>query len=255
MRGCRGPGEAGGARRAERHRTFATTQTEDRTAAHHWGFMFGSVRTRFAAVLVLSLSALFASPALAAEAATAPAVETATVANLPNLAAIVRAQTEQTVAAEAQAAQQAAAQALPAPDTRPLKHLVVSFVDYGNQDAEQMCLAKAVYFEARSESLEGQLAVAEVVLNRAASGVYPPSICGVVTQHAQFSFIRAGRFPAPNTGCDAWHKALAIAEIARKHLATSIASNVLWYHANYVSPAWGRQRTKATQIGTHIFYS
>jgi spore germination cell wall hydrolase CwlJ-like protein len=217
--------------------------------------MFGSLRTRFAAVLLLSLSAFFASPALAAEGATAPAVETATVAGLPNLAAIVRAQTEQTLAAEAQAAQQAAAQALPAPGTRPLKDLVVAFVDYGNQDAEQLCLAKAVYFEARSESLEGQLAVAEVVLNRAASGVYPPSICGVVTQHAQFSFIRAGQFPAPNTASDAWHRALAIAEVARKHMASSLASNVLWYHANYVSPAWGRQRTRVAQIGAHIFYS
>ncbi|MFL6863786.1 MAG: cell wall hydrolase [Allosphingosinicella sp.] len=217
--------------------------------------MFASFRSRFLTVLALAIAALFASPALAAEGATAPAVETATVAGLPNLAAIVREQTSQTVAAEAEAARQAAAQALPAPGARPLKELVVSFVDYGNQDEEQLCLAKAVYFEARSESLEGQLAVAEVVLNRAASGVYPPSICGVVTQHAQFSFIRAGRFPAPNTGCDAWHKALAIAEIARKHLATSIASNVLWYHANYVSPAWGRQRTRAAQIGTHIFYS
>lgn len=217
--------------------------------------MFGSFRTRFLAVLVLSLSALFASPALAAEGATAPVVETATVVGLPNLAAIVRAQTEQTVAAEAQAAQQAAAQALPVPGTRPLKDLVVSFVDYGNQDAEQLCLAKAVYFEARSESLEGQLAVAEVVLNRAASGVYPPSICGVVTQHAQFSFIHAGQFPTPNTSSDAWHKALAIAEIAHKHLAGSLASNVLWYHADYVSPAWGRQRTRVAQIGAHIFYS
>ena len=138
---------------------------------------------------------------------------------------------------------------------RPLQDLVVAFVDYGNQDAEQLCLAKAVYFEARSESLEGQLAVAEVVLNRARSGVYPSSICGVVTQHAQFSFIRAGRFPAPNTASDAWHRALAIAEIASKHLATEVAPNVLWYHADYVAPAWGRQRTRVAQIGAHIFYS
>jgi hypothetical protein len=222
--------------------------------------MSGSFRPRAFAAVVLLISALVASPALAADdSAIAPAVQTATVSSLPSIAAIVREQTAQTVAAEAAAAQQAAqsavAAALPPPAGRALKDLVVSFVDYGNQDEQQLCLAKAVYFEARSESLEGQLAVAEVVLNRARSGVYPPSLCGVVTQHAQFSFIHAGRFPAPNTSCDAWHKALAIAEIASKHLATSVAPNVLWYHANYVAPAWGRQRTRAAQIGAHIFYS
>jgi spore germination cell wall hydrolase CwlJ-like protein len=221
--------------------------------------MLGSFRPRILAVLILGLAGLFATPALAAE-QLAPAVETASVSNLPSLATIVREQTAQTVADQAaaarQAAQQAAAQALPATaGARPLKDLVLSFVDFGNQDEEQLCLAKAVYFEARSESLEGQLAVAEVVLNRARSGVYPPSICGVVTQHAQFSFIRAGRFPAPNTASDAWHRALAIAEIAGKHLATEVASNVLWYHADYVAPAWGRQRTRVAQIGAHIFYS
>jgi hypothetical protein len=196
---------------------------------------------------------------MAAEAQGTEIASTATVASLPNLAAVVREQTAQTVAAEAAAAEQKAAaaqaSALAAPALRPLKDLVLSFVDYGNQDEEQLCLAKAVYFEARSESLEGQLAVAEVVLNRAASGVYPPTICAVVTQHAQFSFIRAGRFPAPNVSSDAWHKALAVAEIARKHLARQVSSNVLWYHADYVAPAWGRQHTRAAQIGTHIFYS
>ncbi|MEA3061735.1 MAG: hypothetical protein QOJ94_1516 [Sphingomonadales bacterium] len=220
--------------------------------------MLGSFRPRSLAVLILGFASLFAAPALAAE-QLAPAVETASVSNLPSLATIVREQTAQTVADQAAAARQAAAEAAAAQATpagaRPLKDLVLSFVDFGNQDAEQLCLAKAVYFEARSESLEGQLAVAEVVLNRARSGVYPPSICGVVTQHAQFSFIRAGRFPAPNTASDAWHRALAIAEIASKHLATEVAPNVLWYHADYVAPAWGRQRTRVAQIGAHIFYS
>ncbi|MEA3035497.1 MAG: hypothetical protein QOH04_1259 [Sphingomonadales bacterium] len=221
--------------------------------------MLGSFRPRIFAAMVLGLTSLFAAPAIAAEAQVAPAVETASVSNLPSLAAIVREQTAQTVADQAAAAQQAAQaaalQGLPAATARPLKDLVLSFVDFGNQDDQELCLAKAVYFEARSESLEGQLAVAEVVLNRAASGTYPPSVCGVVTQHAQFSFIRAGRFPAPNLSSDAWHKALAIASIARKHLASEIASNVLWYHADYVAPAWGRQRTRVGQIGAHIFYS
>jgi spore germination cell wall hydrolase CwlJ-like protein len=138
---------------------------------------------------------------------------------------------------------------------RPLRDLVISFVDYGNQDAEQDCLASAVYFEARGETLEGQLAVAEVVMNRAASGHYPPTICSVVTQPAQFSFVRRGKFPPIDRTSDCWHKAQAIADIARKRLAQQVAPNVLWYHANYVAPNWGRRLTRVAQIGSHIFYS
>ena len=118
-----------------------------------------------------------------------------------------------------------------------------------------MCLAKAVYFEARSESLEGQLAVAEVILNRVASDRYPDTICDVVTQPSQFSFIRRGRFPRPKTDSDAWHRALAIADIAQNRRANSVAPNVLWYHATYVAPSWGKRLTRFAQIGTHIFYS
>jgi len=137
----------------------------------------------------------------------------------------------------------------------PLSEMVAAFVDAGSYDAQQLCLAKAVYFEARGESLEGQLAVAEVILNRARSGRYPTTICNVVTQPAQFSFIRRGRFPAVNTNCEPWRKALAIAEIANKDLADAVAGNVLWYHASYVSPSWGRRLTRVARIGTHIFYS
>jgi hypothetical protein len=158
--------------------------------------------------------------------------------------------------AQAAAAPQAERPAAPAPQQRrPLRDLVIAHVDYGNQDAEQECLAKAIYFETRSESLEGQLAVAEVILNRAASGLYPPTICEVVTQPAQFSFIRGGRFPTPDRSSEAWRKAVAVADIARKGLADAVAPNVLWYHATYVAPSWGRRLTRVAQIGTHIFYS
>jgi spore germination cell wall hydrolase CwlJ-like protein len=212
--------------------------------------MLGSFRPRLLAAFVLAVFAFVSTPAFAADSDVAPAVQTASVVNLPNIAAIVREQTAE--AAEAAAPKPAVL----APTTpRPLRDLVISYVDYGNQDAEELCLAKAVYFEARSESLEGQLAVAEVVLNRAASGVYPPSICAVVTQPAQFSFIRGGRFPTPDTKSDCWHRALAIAEIARKRLASQVDRNVLWYHASYVSPSWGRAKNRAARIGTHIFYS
>jgi N-acetylmuramoyl-L-alanine amidase len=121
-------------------------------------------------------------------------------------------------------------------------------------DEERGCLAGAVYFEARGEPLEGQLAVAEVVLNRAASGEYPASICEVVKQPAQFSFVRNGVFPPIDENSVAWRTAVAVAQIADERLADELTSDVLWYHANYVAPAWGRRLACATQIGAHIFY-
>jgi len=120
--------------------------------------------------------------------------------------------------------------------------------------AEEDCLANAVYFEARGESLEGQLAVAEVVLNRARSGRYPATWCGVVTQHAQFSFVRGGVIPAANRNSEAWKRAVAIARIAQQGSNRMLAANVLWYHANYVSPSWGRRLARSSVIGAHIFY-
>src|SRR4051812_9932144 len=96
----------------------ALSSPADRTAAHRWVQMLGSFRPRMLAALILGLAGLFATPALAAEEQLAPAVETASVANLPSLATIVREQTAQAVADQAaaarQAAAEAAAQALPA---------------------------------------------------------------------------------------------------------------------------------------------
>jgi len=181
------------------------------------------------AAALLTLAAMFASPSTAADAqATTAAIEAT-----------------QSVVTFDVAVQK----------PRSLQDMVASYVDFGNADEEQLCLAKAVYFEARGESLEGQLAVAQVVLNRVASGVFPGTVCGVVTQRAQFSFIRGGKFPPVRTGDACWHKALAIADIARKKLANEISSDVLWYHASYVAPSWGRRLTRVAQIGAHIFYS
>lgn len=141
-----------------------------------------------------------------------------------------------------------------APATR-LAELVLAHAGIQTGDREMECLANAVYFEARSEPIEGQLAVAEVVMNRAASGRYPSDLCAVITQKAQFSFINRGRFPRADRGSEAWRKAVAIASIARQKLAGNLPSSVLWYHATYVSPSWGRRLTRQTQIGLHIFYS
>jgi spore germination cell wall hydrolase CwlJ-like protein len=142
----------------------------------------------------------------------------------------------------------------PAPG-KTLRELVEARADTVAPNADQECIAAAVYFEARGEPIEGQLAVASVVLNRAASGRYPASICAVVTQAAQFSFVRQGKIPPIARATEAWRKALAIAHVAVERLVQQIDSNVLWYHANYVRPAWGRRLLRVTQIGTHIFYS
>jgi spore germination cell wall hydrolase CwlJ-like protein len=140
------------------------------------------------------------------------------------------------------------------PADQPLAELVRKHAASVATDGELACLAGAVYFEARGESLEGQLAVAEVVLNRAASGEYPASICEVVKQPAQFSFVRNGLFPPIDENSVAWRTALAVADIADKKLAAELTSDVLWYHAEYVSPFWGRHLDRVTQIGAHIFY-
>ena len=124
----------------------------------------------------------------------------------------------------------------------------------GILDEEANCLATAVYFESKGEPLEGQLAVAQVVLNRAASGRYPASLCAVVKQHAQFSFVRDGNFPSIDVGCNAWRRAQAIARIATKRLVASLPSDVLWYHADYVAPHWRQALVKVEKIGAHIFY-
>jgi spore germination cell wall hydrolase CwlJ-like protein len=119
-------------------------------------------------------------------------------------------------------------------------------------DSEMECLAGAIYFESKGEPLAGQLAVAEVIINRAKSGKYPRSLCGVVKQPSQFSFIRGGRFPPIARDSAHWRKAVAIAHIARNDLADSPVPSALSFHATYVSPRW-RMKRIAT-VGRHIFY-
>lgn len=136
----------------------------------------------------------------------------------------------------------------------PLYALVDKFATNAPLDQETNCLATAVYFEARGESLEGQLAVARVVMNRASSGRYATDWCGVVKQPAQFSFVRHGEFPSVDTNCDAWKKAEAVAELAAANIVPSVGPDVLWYHADYVAPSWRRSLQEVEQIGAHIFY-
>lgn len=147
--------------------------------------------------------------------------------------------------------------AAPAEDARTVgKRSLLSLVDaYSNSQApssEFECLAGAIYFESKGEPLAGQLAVAEVIINRTKSGRYPTSICGVVKQRGQFSFVRGGQLPPIPKQSAHWRKAVAIAHIAVKDLADSPAENALSFHATYVSPRW-RMKRVAT-VGNHIFY-
>ena len=135
-----------------------------------------------------------------------------------------------------------------------LQALVDKFATSAPLDEQTNCLATAVYFEARGESVEGQLAVARVVMNRAASGRYPPDWCSVVKQPWQFSFVRNGQFPQADTNSDAWRKAEAVAQLAAANVVPSLDPDVLWYHANYVAPSWGRRLAMVQKIGAHIFY-
>jgi spore germination cell wall hydrolase CwlJ-like protein len=138
------------------------------------------------------------------------------------------------------------------PARRSLAELVADHSSHQAADAQQECLAGAVYFEAKGEPLQGQLSVAEVILNRARSGRFPASACAVVKQRGQFSFIRGGRFPAIARTSLAWKRAVAIAHIAVRDLAESPAPKALFFHAKRVSPRW--RLTRVAAVGNHIFY-
>ena len=116
-------------------------------------------------------------------------------------------------------------------------------------DAEARCLTQAVYFEARGEPLEGQLAVAQVILNRVASGRYADSVCGVVNQPGQFTFARRHA----DTGSTDWHTAAAIATIAQAQRWLQVAPRAMAFHAARVNVSWGGMQ-RVSRIGNHIFY-
>lgn len=138
---------------------------------------------------------------------------------------------------------------------RPRSASLATLVDHHASDAiadsEADCLAKAVYFESKGEPLEGQLAVAEVILNRAKSGRFAGTLCGVVKQPSQFSFVRGGTIPSIANQA-MWRRAVGVAQVAMNGLWASSAQNALFFHAKRVSPNWGKQRVAA--LGNHIFY-
>jgi spore germination cell wall hydrolase CwlJ-like protein len=139
-------------------------------------------------------------------------------------------------------------------DAASLSELVAETPSGGALSAEMECLAGAVYFEARGEPLAGQLAVAEVIINRAQSGVFPSDYCGVVFQRSQFSFVRGGKMPRIARDSAAWQRAVAIARIAHQGLWDSPADDALYFHAKYVHPGWSRTKVALATIDSHVFY-
>jgi spore germination cell wall hydrolase CwlJ-like protein len=133
-------------------------------------------------------------------------------------------------------------------------------------EGEKLCLAQAIYHEARGESHEGQLAVANVIINRAMSKRYPATICGVVFQNAdrgrykcQFTFACDGRSDLGRER-SAWNRSVKLAETAfyefmRGQRPGVVPDSVLFYHTTAVAPSWSRAFRRVAAIGSHIFYA
>jgi spore germination cell wall hydrolase CwlJ-like protein len=126
-------------------------------------------------------------------------------------------------------------------------------------DAQWQCLAQAIYHESRGEPLAGQIAVAEVVLNRVDSPRYPSSVCGVTRQGAgsgrgcQFSYACDGRSDAMASATSRL-RAEKLARLMLDGHPRSVTDGALFFHATYVAPSWSRTMTRTAAIGNHRFY-
>jgi N-acetylmuramoyl-L-alanine amidase len=140
----------------------------------------------------------------------------------------------------------------PAPAATSLAALVSAQGQPEDMSRDLNCLAGAIYFESKGESLEGQLAVARVIIARSKSGRFPASYCGVVYQPSQFSFVRGNAMPAIRKGSLDWREAVAVAEIADANTWQSPVEGATSFHAASVSPNWRMKRV--ARVGNHIFY-
>ena len=140
------------------------------------------------------------------------------------------------------------------PDAASSLPALVATMGASDMSPELTCLAQAVYFEARGEELTGQLAVAQVIINRTESGVFPEDYCSVVAQRGQFSFVRGGHIPSAPAASPAWQRARAIARIAHQGLWDSGVGESLYFHNSSVRPAWARRKASVARIDSHTFY-
>lgn len=127
----------------------------------------------------------------------------------------------------------------------------VAAQDSAAADEALQCLAGAIYFESKGEPLTGQLAVAEVIINRAKSGRFPTNVCGVVKQRGQFSFVRGGQIPNINAGA-AYRTAIAVAKVALASAWNSPADKALYFNTPDRRPSV--RAIKVASIGNHVFY-
>ena len=119
---------------------------------------------------------------------------------------------------------------------------------------ETHCLALNIYHEARGESLEGQLAVAAVTLNRVRSRKFPEQVCEVVWQRRQFSWTHDGKSDLPRN-LKAWKSALRIANAILDIGHVNVVGGATHFHAAYVrTPYWTRKKQMIRRIGSHLFY-
>lgn len=122
---------------------------------------------------------------------------------------------------------------------------------------EWQCLTEAIYFESRGESLQGQFAVAEVILNRRDSGLYPASVCGVVRQagggSCQFSYTCNGSSTQMRDGYSR-EVAGRIASLMLSGAPRNLTAGATHFHTRGVSPSWSKRFARTTSIGSHLFY-
>ena len=129
-------------------------------------------------------------------------------------------------------------------------------------EAALMCLALNVYFEARNDSMVGQYAVAQVVMNRVQSSKFPNDVCSVVKQSrndgtCQFSWYCDGKSDQPKNE-RVYNRLVSFSRHILSNIINTkqidITDGALFYHANYVSPSWSKTKQKTTEIGVHVFY-
>lgn len=147
------------------------------------------------------------------------------------------------------------------PEPKPAEILTASLAPDALPHDEMTCLAEAVYYEARGESLDGQRAVAEVVLRRTKDHRFPSTVCGVVYQGAhqrnacQFSFACDGIGHGRRDKL-AWKRAVDVAEyetVGEGRLSDTTAG-AQYFHTTRVNPPWSKRFIRTARIGTHIFY-
>jgi len=142
----------------------------------------------------------------------------------------------------------------PAPKDQTLESLVAfheSDIDVENVDPETECMAKVVHHEASNQPLEGQLAVAEVIVNRTKSGRFPTTPCAVANQRGQFFQTAAYNVPHQSPR---WRTAIAVARLAQAGEWRPVAPGALFFHASYAGTGWAHRREFVARIADQIFY-